>query len=170
MITKAARTRWLLFTLAAGVLVLAIVLVPRQSEARLPSSIASLKLIQSLSGREASALIDRMHAKGVSPRSNEIGVYMGEEGNATIYMSVYTSETDARSALKSMQLLISVGNPIFTNYVHEEILHQQVSSCFGQGQEHYFFALRNRLYWLAVDKQIAIKTIEGLLRTIAEDE
>jgi hypothetical protein len=38
-----------------------------------------------------------------------------------------------------------------------------LSSCVGQGQAHYFFAVGSSLYWLAVDFPVAAPTLEALL-------
>ena len=160
------RTRWLM---VFGVMcVVALIVVLWRDEPRLPSSIATVELKRSLKGAEASAIIDRLHGKGVAPQSNLIGMYVGKTGGAVVYMSVYASDTEANNALRKMRSRISAGNTIFDQYSVTEVRGHQVSSCLGQGQVHYFFSHEKQLYWLAADSGIAPKSVEDLVRTVTE--
>jgi len=161
------RSRWLL-VFPGVVCVVALIVVLLRNEPRLPSSITSLELKQSLKGAEASAMIDHLHGKGVTPQSNLIGMYAGKQGSAVVYMSVYASDIDANKALRNMRSRISIGSPIFDHYSETEVRGQQVSSCLGQGQTHYFFSNERQLYWLAVDSQVAPEAVEDFVRSVAD--
>jgi hypothetical protein len=115
-------------------------------------------------------MIDHLHGKGVAPQSNLIGVYGGKGGSAVVYMSVYTSNTEANNALSEMRSRISSGHPIFDYYSEMEIRGHHVSSCLGQGQVHYFFSYEKQLYWLAVDSHISSGAVEDIVRNVAEEQ
>jgi hypothetical protein len=71
-----ARARWL-FVVLGVVCVVALIVVLWRGEPRLPSSIATLELNRSLKGEEASAIINHLHGRGVTPQSNLIGMMPG---------------------------------------------------------------------------------------------
>jgi len=140
-----------------------------RNEPGLPSSIASLELKRSVTGAEASAIIDHLHGKGVTPQSNLIGMYAGKQGGAVVYLSVYASDPDAYNALRNMRSRISAGNPIFSHYSEMEVGGHEVFSCLGQGQTHYFFCHEQQMFWLAIDNQIAPEAVEDLVRSVVGD-
>jgi hypothetical protein len=163
------RNRWLLVFLGV-VCVVALIVVLWRNEPHLPSSITSLELKRSLKGAEASAMIDHLHNKGVTPQSNLIGIYAGKQGSAVVYMSLYSSDAEVKNALEEMRSRISSGNPIFDHYSETKVRGHQVSSCLGQGQTHYFFSHEKQLYWLAVDSQVAPEAVEDLVRSVAGEK
>lgn len=168
MIMQNTRTRWLLVLPAVVcVVALAIVLVVlSRNEPRLFPSIGPLELKRTIEGAEASAMIDHLHGKGVTPQSNLIGMYAGEQGSAVLYMSVYASDIGANDALRKMRSLISAGNPIFNQYSEMQVGRHQVFWCLGQGQIHYFFSHGKQLLWLAVDSVVAHETVENLVGSV----
>lgn len=169
MILQNFRSGWLLAFLGV-VCVVALIVVLWRNEPRLPSSIVSLELKRTLKGAAASAIIDHLHGKGVTPQSNLIGIYAGKQGSAVVYMSVYVSDAEVKNALGEMRSRISSGNPIFDHYSETKIQGHQVSSCLGQGQAHYFFSHEKQLYWLAVDNQVAPEAAEDLVRRVADEK
>jgi hypothetical protein len=65
-----------------------------------------------------------------------------------------------------MRSRISAGNPIFNHYSETEVAGHQVSSCLGQGQNHYFFSHEEQVYWLTTDSEAAPEIIESLVRSV----
>lgn len=158
-------------TIGAVVLVLAAAAVfffPRLTAERLelPPSLGSLQLRQTYTGNEAGELINQMHGKGVTPKSNAIGLYSGAGGSATLYLSVYNEEREAVKVRNKMISGIQTGYTPFTDLERRTFEGHDISYCIGDGQAHYFFSTGTSLYWLAVDFQIAPPTLEALLASL----
>jgi len=129
----------------------------------LPSALGTLRLEQTFTGSEASAIVNRMHGKGVTPRSNAIGMYKGASGTATLYLSLYEEQRDAAGVRNDMIAGIQTGHTPFSGLEWRTIEGHDLSYCIGEGQAHYFFAVGPSLYWLAVDFPVAAPTLEALL-------
>jgi hypothetical protein len=129
----------------------------------LPPALGTLRLEQTITGSEASAIVNRMHGKGVTPKANAIGVYKGASGTAMLYLSVYEEPRDAAGARNDMIAGIRTGRTPFSGLERRTLRGHDISSCIGQGQAHYFFAVGRSLYWLAVDFPVAAPTLEALL-------
>ena len=154
--------------IGAAVLVVAAVAVFLSSrlaaeKTELPSALGTLRLEQTFTGSEASAIVNRMHGKGVTPKSNAIGVYRGASGTATLYLSIYEEQRDAAGVRDDMVRGIQKGHTPFSGLERRMFEGHDLSSCIGQGQAHYFFAVGPSLYWLAVDFPVAAPTLEALL-------
>ena len=157
-------------TMRIGVAVLAVAAVavflfsrPAVEKTELPPALGTLRLEQTFTGSEASAIVNRMHGKGVTPKSNAIGVYKGASGTATLYLSIYEEQRDAAGARNDMIAGIRTGRTPFSGLEQKTLRGHDISSCIGQGQAHYFFAVGPALYWLAVDFPVAAPTLEALL-------
>jgi hypothetical protein len=135
----------------------------------LPASLGELVLTGNLTGSTAQSMINHLHGKGIAPTGNVIGFYTGSAGNATLYVSVYSSREDATQAEEKMAERIRVGNPVFGEYREEEISGQPLVECRGLSQLHYFFSFGSTLYWLAVDESLARPTVERLIAHIRAD-
>ncbi len=146
----------------------AVFLFPRLTAERLvlPPTLGSLQLRQTYTGSEAGELINQMHGKGVTPRSNAIGLYNSAAGSATLYLSVYNEEREAAKVRNKMISGIQGGYTPFTGLERRTLDGYDISYCVGDGQAHYFFSFSTSLYWLAVDFQIAPPTLEALLASL----
>lgn len=150
--------------IAAG----AVFLFPRITADRLelPPTLGSLQLKQTYTGSEAGELINQMHGKGVTPRSNAIGLYSGAAGSATLYISVYDEDRDAEKVRNKMISGIQTGFTPFSDLERRTFEGHDISYCVGDGQAHYFFSFDKSVYWLAVDFQVAPMTLEALLASL----
>lgn len=162
---------WKIAGLGAAVLVLAVAAVFFASwqpaeKTELPTALGALRLERTFTGSEASAIVDRMHGKGVTPKSNAIGMYEGAAGTATLYLSTYGEPGEAAGAREDMIRGIRTGRTPFSGLERRTIEGHDLSSCIGQGQAHYFFAVGPSLYWLAVDLPVAAPTLEALLNSL----
>lgn len=134
--------------------------------AALPQKIGDLSLAQTVEGEKANNILDRMHDKEVSLAVNTIGMYTGGSTGAVVYLSVYHSEAEAARAYRKMAGRIEKGNLLFTGYRTVRIGEVDASFCVGQEQDHYFFAHRDQLYWLATDTINALKIAGDLAATL----
>lgn len=151
--------------IAFGVL-LAYDFFTKQQEIDIPTSFAGLTLMKKITGGEAREYINKLHGKGVTPQGNVVGLYSGEEGNATLYVSLFGSQDEASEVDKRMRALLERGHPIFGHYRLLEIDGNEVSFCLGQDQVHYFLSAGDKVFWLEVDAPYAAMTIRDLLAFI----
>ncbi len=155
------------YVIFLALLLLAVVLYVATNENKerlVPETLGELQLGERLSGAAAQEMINHLHAKGVTPANNEIGFYHAPGGKATLYVSVYATAEDAAAGERKMAERIRSGNPIFGEYSERSSGNQIVHRCFGMGQEHFFFSVGTRLYWLAVDTPLAEATLGEVLK------
>lgn len=138
-------------------------------QVEIPKAIGLLNLVEEMDRDKAREVIDRLHGKGVAPTESRIGTYKNEEESATLYVSAFSNETEAKQVRAEMAARIAEGNPVFDHYKELTILNHQVAMCLGMGQVHYFFERGNLVYWLGVDLPIAKTAIEDLIGDISKE-
>lgn len=131
----------------------------------LPHELGQLKRVQSASGKDAAVMVDRIHGKEVAQRENFIGLYRGERGSATVYVTVYATGQLAADTYALMERRIETGDTPFDHFSHISVLGQAGAACVGQGQVHFFFAHERNLYWLAADLPVARETLQRLIES-----
>lgn len=131
----------------------------------LPHELGPLKLVQSVSGKDAAAMVDRMHGREVAQRENFIGLYRGERGSATVYLTVYPTDRLAGEIYAAMERRIEEGDTAFDHFSRFRVEGQDGAACVGQGQIHFFFAHERNLYWLAADLPVARETLQRLIES-----
>jgi len=135
----------------------------------LPQELGGLRLRECIGGEEARELINQLHHKGVSSGEDFVGQYVGKEGNATLYLSVFEHPADASGTMERMTTGIENSRFPFTDLKHHPIPpNKKIKMCLGLGQAHFFFPDDRRLYWLSVDVPIAESTLTHLLVAIAQ--
>ena len=121
----------------------------------LPETIAGLRLQEHLTGDAARRFVDRLHGRSVTPEDNEIGVYAGQAGRATVYVTRYADARQAESAGRRMTDRISPANSAFSGGEYLDVGGRQVYRCTGMGQIHFVLTDRQRLYWVSAGGQLA---------------
>jgi hypothetical protein len=154
------------FALPAVLLLAVVGYVIFRDTLELPSELGDLIRVHVVEGEKANEILNRMHDKEVTPTTNMIGMYSRGNSNAVVYLSQYRSDEDARIAYEKMARSIEKGNLLFTEYRSVRLANRDASFCVGQGQDHYFFAEDNRLYWLAADSAISEKTAIDLMQSL----
>ncbi len=135
----------------------------------IPERILSVPLSQLISGKEAAKIVSRMHGKDVAPKATVIGVYGAERETAVIYISQFPSDSKARRYLRKMCRSMGKGSSGFGHHVDFKVDTMDVHFAVGMGQIHYFYALEDRLYWLAVDPHIARPALAEVLNVQVEN-
>lgn len=129
----------------------------------LPQSLGRLILVKTLEGKDAQVFLNRLHQKSVAPKSSVTGEYLTGDKTATLYVSVYKAEREAREAGSRMMRLMKGGNRVFGHYSENNYGRLLVGRCVGRGQIHYIFQDRARLYWLSIDPVLEQEALESLL-------
>jgi len=142
---------------AAAVLFVYALVTPAAVPTRvlLPATLGPLRLIQSLTGAEAGAFVNRMHGRAVTPQATAVGLYAGPAGTATLYHSVYRTGEQARRVDGGMRAKIETGKFPFGHPSQIVVGGTTITRCVGLGQIHYFSATGPHLLWIAVDSSVA---------------
>jgi len=127
-----------------------------------PPELGPLKLVESLQGKEAQIVVNRLHEKEVAPKASLMGQYSSGASQATLYVSFYETQAMAASASKRMTVRIKSGNQVFRHYEETKSRGLKLGRCIGLGQVHFFFLFRERMYWLAVDPSAATESLDAL--------
>ncbi len=159
---------WLFLIFAISIVAVVAMMLEDSGKNILPETFGELKIARRLSEGEAANMINHLHGKGVTPEHNEVIFYEASSGTATLYASVYRNANEAWDAEARMARLIKNGNPMFGLYRQFSQRGLVVHRCFGLDQEHYFFASKKRLYWLAVDPQIAQSSLDAFLEKVVD--
>ncbi|MCX6133863.1 MAG: hypothetical protein NTU47_08625 [Ignavibacteriales bacterium] len=134
--------------------------------ADLPTRLGPLKLSDRMQGQAARSFINRMHDKNITPKNSIMGRYREGNDEASLYVSIYTTQSSAAEASKRMTRLIKAGHRVFSRYkqlTHGKI---EVGQCEGLGQTHFFFQHQKRLYWLSADPRCSDVTLQSLLKFV----
>ncbi len=135
----------------------------QKDESPVPSEILDLKLTELIAGDPAGEIINHLHQESVTKGDNYVGRYANDEYTATYYLSVYENEAEALSELQAMVASMEMGGHIFDHIRPITVNERAVWMALGMGQAHYFYAVENRLVWLAVDVPIAEDAIKSIL-------
>jgi hypothetical protein len=127
----------------------------RQETALLPDRIHGIALGKSTTGKEASELIARLHAKSVAPVASEIGYYGAFDPPLTLYVSRFASAEEAQDQMDLMAKTIGPGSSGFAHHRVEQMAGTDVHYVVGYGQAHYFFVDREKVLWLAAPVDVA---------------
>lgn len=138
-------------------------LLERIAQHGVPQALAGLQLIRLYDGAQAEEIVNRMHGAAVATTKTAIGMYAGSEGRATLYVSTYRTDAEARADYDRMCRRIAPGDSGFTSFQQMMVDGRQVAVCVGEGQLHCFFVQRDRLYWLASDSNVAREVLKDVL-------
>jgi hypothetical protein len=107
--------------------------------------------LETVTGAEATAIVDRLHGRSVTPHENSISRYEAPGGLVTIYDSAYDSDSLARSVAERMRHRINTIGYGFSNYAEIREAGVIVARCAGQGHIHFFFATSRRVTWVEAE-------------------
>ena len=138
----------------------------QSAQSGLPVVVGPLKLLKSFEGKEAQSFLDSMHDKKVAPKSSSRGEYRSGNQQATLYVSNYGTRSQAVSVWKKMAARIGGGNRVFEHFQELTIGSITIGCCVGLGQVHFFFCLRNRIYWWAVDPTSGTESLHNLVDSL----
>ncbi len=118
----------------------------------LPGVIGGLQLKKAVTGAEAAKEVDKIHFNPVaSEKENEIGFYESTDNRATIYITYYKTEEEAKADFEKMTQKISPQNSVFISPSFFEFQGYRVYRCFGMGQSHFVFVHKKALLWISAD-------------------
>jgi hypothetical protein len=131
--------------------------------AELPQQIHGLALMESQSGAAAAGMIARLHGESVAPEESYIGMYSAEGLQAALFVSRFSSESEAASQLLAMATRLTEGSAGYGHHMTFDVGGTEVHSAFGNNQIHYFYARDNDVLWLAAPPIIARAALGELI-------
>jgi hypothetical protein len=107
--------------------------------------------LDTVTGAEATSMVDRLHGRSVTPHENSISRYEAPGGLVTVYISAYDSDSLAGAVATGMRQRISTIGYGFSNYAEIREAGVLVARCAGQGRIHFFFATSHRVTWVEAE-------------------
>ena len=115
-----------------------------------PDSLGGLSLTQTLSGRAATANIEQLHGTDFPLISGFVAEY-GQK-NATLWVAVTSSETQAAELVKKMEASIAKGTSPFKPRGVFQIKNRDIYMLDGMNQSNFYFQSGAKVIWLSVNE------------------
>ena len=134
------------------------------TEGTIPPVLGDLLLVETVTGNEGLAQVNRMHGMDIRLVRGFIARYAGNGAAATMWVGWAESEAAAQALTDRMTAKIGPDHPIFQDFQVLTVGGRTVYSVTGQGQQHYYFRSGAAVVWLAVDGAIAQAALHDAVR------
>lgn len=131
-----------------------------------PNEVAGLKLVNLSQGKEALSQINKLHGKEIALKNGYVLNYQRKEERATIWISESKNVKEAEILLEQMVKGIKKGSRIFGHFREEKVGENLVYSVLGMGQKHFLYQKGDKVFWVAVNWDIAQKFSEKVQKEI----
>ncbi len=138
-----------------------ITIVPASlNEQGIPAKLSTLSLTQTMTGTEALAEFAQLHGKGF----DLVGGYMAHYGKdqALLWVGQAKDKAAAETMLGEMAQKIGPDNAMFKDLQELNISGRALYSAAGQGQQHFFYAVNDKIVWLAASPDRAPDVLHSL--------
>ncbi len=127
-----------------------------------PSKLGALALTQTITGTGALAEFAQLHGKGFDLTGGYKATYAGEGKQATLWVGQAKDAATALIMLETMAEKIGPDNSMFQDLQPLDIGGRVLYSANGQGQEHFFYAVNDKIVWLAANADQAPDALHSL--------
>lgn len=142
-----------------------VTIVPAALNAQgIPEKLGSLSLTQSMTGKEALSEIAQLHGEGFDLTDGYMSHYGKDQ--ALLWVGQTKDNATAQRLLDEMAIKIGPDNKMFTNLQPLDISGRTLYSANGQGQQHFFYAVSDKIVWIAADPQQAPEVLHSLWSAI----
>lgn len=126
----------------------------------IPAKVGALLLTQSMTGPEALAEFAQLHGKGFDLTNG----YMAHYGKDQALLWVGQAKDNAAAVAMVEQMAEKIGpdNAMFKDLQPLDISGKTLYSATGQGQQHFFYAVSDKIVWLAADAEQAPDALHSL--------
>ena len=126
----------------------------------IPAKLGPLSLTQTMTGTEALAEFAQLHGKGF----DLITGYMAHYGKdqAILWVGQAKDNGSAQAMLDEMAQKIGPDNAMFKDLQPLDISGRTLYSAAGQGQQHFFYAVNDKIVWLAANPEQAPDVLHSL--------
>lgn len=126
----------------------------------IPAKAGSLAMTKTMTGTEALAEFAQLHGKGF----DLLGGYMAHYGKdeALLWVGQAKDDKAATDMVAQMAQKIGPDNAMFQDLNTLDISGRTLFSAVGQGQQHFFYAVNDKIVWLAANPQQAADALHSL--------
>ena len=126
----------------------------------IPAKMSTLALTQTMTGTEALAEFAQLHGKGF----DLVGGYMAHYGKdqALLWVGQAKDAAAAETLRDEMADKIGPDNAMFKDLQALNISGRPLYSAAGQGQQHFFYAVNDKIVWLAASPDQAPDVLHSL--------
>ncbi len=130
------------------------------NNAGVPATLSTLALTQTMTGTEALAEFAQLHGQGF----DLVGGYMAHYGKdqALLWVGQAKDSAEAQKLLDEMATKIGPNNAMFQNLTTLDISGRTLYTAVGQGQQHFFYAVNDKIVWLAASPDQAPDVLHSL--------
>ncbi len=128
----------------------------------IPLTLSTLALQDSQMGKDALDMLAQMHGEGFDLVNGYRASYANSTNKATLYVGQAKDAATATKLASDMAAKIGTGNPMFTDLVPLNISGRTIYQVTGQGQLHFFYAINDKLVWLAIDQANAADGLHSI--------
>lgn len=127
-----------------------------------PTKLGALSLTQMVTGLGALAEFTQLHGQGLELVGGYRADYGDASGKATLWVAQAKDSASAQSQLDAMAQKIERSNATFQNLQPLDISGRTLYQADGQGQKHFFYAVNDKVVWLAADANQAAEVLHSL--------
>ncbi len=130
------------------------------NSAGVPATLGTLPLAQVITGAAALAEFAQLHGEGF----DLLGGYKAQygQGQAVLWVAQAKNSATAQTMLDQMAAKIGPNNPVFQNLTVLDISGRTLYSAVGEGQQHFFYAVNDKLVWLPAAPEQAPDVLHSL--------
>ncbi len=128
----------------------------------IPQTVSSLTLTNSQIGKNALDDLAKMHGEGFDLVNGYRADYGGDPPQATLWVGQAKDAAAATALAKSMADKIGQGNAMFTDLQELNISNRTIYEVKGQNQLHFFYAINDKLVWLAIGSDNAADGLHSI--------
>jgi hypothetical protein len=128
----------------------------------IPAKLGSLTLTKTAQGTDALTELTQMHGSGLDLTGGYRADYAGEGSQATLWVGLAKDAAAAQAMVDSMAQKIDAGNPTFSDLQTLNIGGRKLYTAQGQDQQHFFYAVNDKIVWLAADPDQAADALHSL--------
>lgn len=125
-----------------------------------PAKLGTLSLTQTMTGTEALAEFAQLHGKGFDLVTGYMAHYGKDQ--AILWVGQAKDNGSAQTMLDEMAQKIGPDNAMFKDLQPLDISGRTLYSAMGQGQQHFFYAVNDKIVWLAANAELAPDALHSL--------
>jgi hypothetical protein len=147
----------------SGVLGASITIVPAPlTKEGIPAKLGSLALTKTTQGPDALSELSKMHGVTFNLTGGYRADYAGDGSQATLWVGQAKDAAAAQSMVDTMAQKIGAGNTAFTDFQTLNIGDRKLYAATGQDQQHFFYAVNDKVVWLATDPEQGADVLHSL--------
>ncbi len=131
-----------------------------------PTELGALKLTTSQLGKDALSEIAQLHGQGFDLVNGYRADYANGDAKLTLWVGQAKDANAAQGMVKTMADKIGAGNPMFTDLQELNISNRTIYEVKGQGQLHFFYAVNDKIVWVATDPNNAADALHSMWNAI----